>query len=613
MARRHPPPREAAPAARVVATAACLNVAFVAVLLAAAVGLSRLATGGDFVEASSAFPNNNRGEHSSLTDHGATRRRQQLESHEDDRCAAGGDHVAGAGFNAYTRQGYVDYLYLFYCVLDGERRPGLGYAAMAAWLGVLFYVLGDTAATYFCASLDGLARLLRLPPAIAGATLLSLGNGAPDALSAVASIASGGGRWTAAAVVGLSGVLGGAMFVSTAVLGVIGLRLGGQGVAVDRASFFRDAGFLLLALAAVAVVLAIGEINLWGAVAFLSIYLVYVLAVAFTPDRWSRNHYAETEDTAIDDFSELHSVAETKFYADQEAQQESLLSVADDTAPLLRHYAGTDGAKKMTIRAFCTVVRALDLFLRLPRQLTIPDASKERWSKPTAVASATLAPLLLSFLCRDAVAGSNPHLALLAGIFTGLALGTLAFLTTDPAAPPTRPFPLAAWLAGGFAMSVAWAYVAAHEALALLAAAGAILSVDAAALGVTVLAWGNSLGDLVTNVAVAASSRGGGGGGAQVAVSGCYGGSVFNVLVGLGLSLLLACWAGHPRPVEVPGEAGLYRTLGFVAAGVLWAAVVLHRRGMRVDRTLGLGLLVVYLCFFCVNISQVLLGPKGRQ
>jgi len=81
-----------------------------------------------------------------------------------------------------------------------------------------------------------------------------LGNSAPDALSALASFAAGGGG--GAAAVGLNGVLGEAMFVSAVVLGVVTLRVAGHGVAVDRASFFHDAGFLLQALAAVAVVLA---------------------------------------------------------------------------------------------------------------------------------------------------------------------------------------------------------------------------------------------------------------------------------------------------------------------------------------------------------------------
>ncbi|TKV93720.1 hypothetical protein SEVIR_9G244600v4 [Setaria viridis] len=496
------------------------------------------------------------------------------------------------------RGGYVDYLYLYYCVIGGERRPALGCAAMAAWLAVLFYLLADTAAAYFCSSLEGLSRLLRLPPAIAGATLLSLGNGAPDALSALASFdGRGKGGGGGAAAVGLSGVLGGAMFVSAAVLGVVALRAGGQGVAVDRASFFRDAAFLLLALAAVAVVITAGEVGIWGAVAFASLYLVYVLAVAFTPEHWTRRQDEEEDHGPAAASSELHSVIETKFYTDQEARD---LLLADTAAPLLQYYAGDNisggGNNKST---FWTVMRVLALPLTLPRRLTIPDASKERWSKTTAVTAATLAPIFLAFLCSHRATGS-PFPAVLLGGLVGIALGLLAFLTTEPSAPPTRF--LAAWLAGGFAMSVAWAYVIANEVLSLLVSASVVLYVDAAALGVTVLAWGNSLGDLIANVAVA--SRGGPCG-AQVAVSGCYGGPVFNVLVGLGLSLLLSCWAGYPQTVKIPRESGLYRTLGFVVVGLVWALVMLPRRGMRVDRTLGFGLLAIYLCFICINISQL--------
>ncbi|KAG0549425.1 hypothetical protein BDA96_01G254800 [Sorghum bicolor] len=504
--------------------------------------------------------------------------------------APGSDGDRGGG------GGYVDYLYLFYCVLGGGRRPFLGYAALAAWLAVLFYLLADTAAVYFCASLEGLARLLGLPPAIAGATLLSLGNGAPDALSAIASFAAGGGT---SATVGLSGVLGGAMFVSSAVLGVIAVRLGGQGVAVHRASFFRDAAFLLLALVAVAVVVAVGEVTIWAAAGFASLYIVYVLAVAFTPDRWSRRHDAHAEDDHASPataavFSELHNVTETKFYTDQEARDPLL----PDTAPLLQYYADDINSSSSSSKSvFWTVLRVLEIPLSLPRRLTIPDASKERWSKPAAVTAATLAPVFLSLLWSHRATGSAPFADVLLGGLAGLALGLIAFLTTEPSAPPTRF--LGAWLAGGFAMSVAWAYVIANEVLSLLVSAGTILSVDSAALGVTVLAWGNSVSDLVANVAVA--SRGG----AQVAVSGCYGGPVFNVLVGLGLSMLLSCWSGYPRPVEIPREPGLYRTLAFVASGLLWAVVMLPRRGMRVDRTLGFGLLVIYFCFLCINISQL--------
>ncbi|CAL4925113.1 unnamed protein product [Urochloa decumbens] len=564
----------ATPAAAMATAAArvCLGVALAALLLAAA-SLSRRSTG----VAAAAVPSC-AGACAGARDRGDTVRSY---------------HPRGGG--------YVDYLYIFCCVLGGERRPALGYAAMAAWLSVLFYLLADTAASYFCPSLERLARLLRLPPAIAGATLLSLGNGAPDALSALASFSSTAGGKGGAAAVGLSGVLGGAMFVSAAVLGVVALRVGGRGFAVDRASFFRDAGFLLIALAAVAVVLTAGEVTVWGAAAFASIYLVYVLAVAVTPERWARPPTDAEEDhgpSAAAAAAELHNVAETRFYSDQEA-------------PLLQYYAGnigdnSGGAGDDNKSAFWNAMSILALPLNLPRRLTIPDASKERWSKPAAVTSATLAPIFLSFLWSHGATGTGTGspfpaaLLLLGGGGAGIALGLLAYLNTDTSAPPTRF--LAAWVGGGFAMSVAWAYVIAGEVLSLLVAAGAVMDADAAALGVTVLAWGNSLGDLIANVAVASL---GGPGGAQVAIAGCYGGPVFNVLVGLGLSMLMACWAGYPRPVRIPREPGLYRTLGFVVAGLVWALVMLPRRGMRVDRTLGFGLLAIYFCFICVSISQL--------
>ncbi|KAF0929740.1 hypothetical protein E2562_024432 [Oryza meyeriana var. granulata] len=507
------------------------------------------------------------------------------------------EHVAEDGFGRrrYPR-GYVDYLYLFYCVFGEERRV-LAYGVMAAWLAVLFYLLGDTAAVYFCSSLEGLSRLLRLSPAIAGVTLLSLGNGAPDALSTIASFATGdGGGEGETTAVGLNGVLGSSMLVSSAVLGIIGIHLGGRGVAVDRVSFYRDASFLLVALAAVGIVLSGGEVTVLGALAFTSLYAFYVLAVAFTNGRaTSKGHEAEADHTAAA-FSELCNVAETKFHTNQEP-------LLPETAPLLDYYADdgdSGGSKKKIKSAFWSVLRALEFPLWLPRRLTIPDASKERWSKPAAVTAVTLGPAFLSLLCSHA-SGSTSPLAVLLGLFTGAILGLFAFFTTTFEAPPTDH--LAAWLAGGFVMSVAWSYAVASELLALLVCAAHVMGVDSASLGLTVLAWGNSLGDLVTNLAVA--SRGGGGA-AQVAVAGCYGGPVFDVLVGLGVSLLLSTWAARPRPVAMPRDAGLFQTLGFAAGGICWAVVVMSRRGMRVDRTVGFGLLAIYLCFLCINISQAL-------
>ena len=229
--------------------------------------------------------------------------------------------------------------------------------------------------------------------------------------------------------------------------------------------------------------------------------------------------------------------------------------------------------------------------------LTIPDIAAHRWSKRYAVASALLAPLLLA-----AISCPSSPAVLLAAAVAGAVLAGAAARATASAAPPETRCGRLPWLAGGFLMSVLWSYMLARELVALLVAIGLVAGVKASLLGATVLAWGNSLGDLVADVALAVH---GGAAGAQMAVSGCYAGPAFNTVVGLGLSLTLAAAARHPRPYAIPADASAYEAAGFLAAALVWALVVLPARGMRLDRVLGVGLLVVYLGFLGVRLGSI--------
>ncbi|ONM02233.1 K-exchanger-like protein [Zea mays] len=206
-------------------------------------------------------------------------------------------YLSWASHPACAPRGYVHYLRLFYCAFGGA--PWLGAAALALWLLLLFYLLGDTASQYFCAALQGLSAALRLPPAIAGVTLLSLGNGAPDVLSSVVAFAAADAD---AGDVGLSSVLGGALFVSTVVAGVVAIVASSSGtrggpVEIERAGFVRDVCFLLVALCYLLAVLLTGSVTVWAAASFLSLYAAYVLLV------WTSHCCAEdgTTKPAVDD------------------------------------------------------------------------------------------------------------------------------------------------------------------------------------------------------------------------------------------------------------------------------------------------------------------------
>lgn len=145
-----------------------------------------------------------------------------------------------------------------------------------------------------------------------------------------------------------------------------------------------------------------------------------------------------------------------------------------------------------------------------------------------------------------------------------------------------------------FVMAVTWMDATAGELVALLAAVGKISGVSETLLGATVLAWGNSVGDMVANTTVAREGR------PAMAIAACFAGPLFNLLMGLSMGLVAAT-ATHGTVTGIRLENELVVLSVCLVCSLLhalFAVPLLH--GWRVTRWTAACMLGFYLVFSAV-------------
>ena len=84
-----------------------------------------------------------------------------------------------------------------------------------------------------------------------------------------------------------------------------------------------------------------------------------------------------------------------------------------------------------------------------------------------------------------------------------------------------------------FLMSIMWIQFSSKVVMDLLQLFGFISHLPQSLLALTIIAWGNSLGDMIANLSM--TKRGFG----EMALTGCVAAPIFNILFGLGLTLVI--------------------------------------------------------------------------
>lgn len=139
--------------------------------------------------------------------------------------------------------------------------------------------------------------------------------------------------------------------------------------------------------------------------------------------------------------------------------------------------------------------------------------------------------------------------------------------------------------------------------------------------GITVLAWGNSIGDFVSNLTVAKQ------GFPQMAIGACFGGPALNLLLGVGVSCLVACITKVNPATGVKGDwhkphadgypidqvTNLKVSGAFLILSLLSSLIAIPLSKFKSSKIFGYYLVALYVTFVgvCLYVEIAHVGESG--
>ncbi|XP_045188506.2 probable sodium/potassium/calcium exchanger CG1090 [Mercenaria mercenaria] len=409
---------------------------------------------------------------------------------------------------------------------------------------------------YFVPSLEVICEVLQIQSDVAGATFMAAGSSAPELATAVISI------FIAKDDIGIGTVVGSAVYNVMFVISICAL-CAGMVVNLNWWPLCRDCLFYTVSVAALAVVILDEKVFWYEAVIFIVLYLVYILLMYFNTslEMWlvpkfkccGVHNRAENLDVVV---MVTRSKENERFLKTNGATNESLLmeskfigqdisdfdsdfedDVEDTSQPLMRNSSlpnvqveSTHETREHVLSMpncwWKKVIWGVSLPLKLLFYVTIPDCRLTRWRS--------------------------------------------CFIMT-------------------FIMSLVWLSFLSYVMVWMITIIGYTAGIADTIMGLTFIAFGVSLPDVISSVIVVREGLG------DMAVSNAVGSNVFDILICLGVPWFIQSLI-KGSAVQVYSEGLLYATLTLLGT-VVFLLVSTHINGWRLTKKYGLMLMLVYILF----------------
>ena len=288
----------------------------------------------------------------------------------------------------------------------------------------------------------------------------------------------------------------------------------------------------------------------------------------------------------------------------------AFLEEARDRFSTLPEAFGDHAAEQRRLFREYGLVDRLAFILELPlvalRWATIPTVIEETYNRGLLCLSAAGSCLfMLGYLTDWTGAGVGLVGWMAVGLGAPLMLVALVCATENTRAPRLSlgtSNPVGAWAISlvGFVVAACWIDTLANELVGALDTIGTLAHFSRSILGLTILAWGNSIGDVKTNLAMARRGLG------NMAITACVAGPLFNLLMGLGAGVIANCSREGTDFLEAKLTTDIL--VGIVLICTNCAAMIIagaYRRG-RIPRKFGYLSLALYLLYLVLSALHIL-------
>nr|XP_023415276.1 mitochondrial sodium/calcium exchanger protein [Loxodonta africana] len=522
--------------------------------------------------------------------------------------------------------GYLDYLEGIFCFFPPNLLP-LAITLYALWLLYLFLILGVTAEKFFCPNLSAISTTLKLSHNVAGVTFLAFGNGAPDIFSALVAFSD-----PRTAGLAFGALFGAGVLVTTVVAG--GIAILRPFTAASR-PFLRDITFYMVAVFLTFTALYFGRVTLaWAlgepgstlagakrehvqmtdATGLVFLFFGWTLAPLKLPIpevpravvaggrllSWAHtNPLSPTELLSDSEDERVSSNTNSYDYGDE---YRPLVPYQETTAQILARALNPLDYRKWRNKsaywkAFKVFKLPVEFILLLTVSVVDPDKDDRNWKRPLNCLHLVTSPLFCVLTLQSGVYGlyeiGNLFPVWAVVVIAGTALATVTFFATS-----NNEIPRLHWLFAflGFLTSALWINTVATEVVNILRSLGVVFRLSNTVLGLTLLAWGNSIGDAFSDLTLARQGY------PRMAFSACFGGIIFNILVGVGLGCLLQISRSHMEVKLEPDGLLVWVLAGTLGLSLVFSLVTVPAQCFQLNKAYGVCLLIFYLNFLVVAL-----------